>query len=134
MVRKSSSPFITTSRELDKSRAIPWNEIMPPSVMMKGSMRVREMMKPMAPSSTIAEATPRAMEGTTPSPQREMPIDTTIETSEASMPTDRSMPPEIITIVIETAMMPGTATCCRMLRMFTGLMKVGYLEKPVEMS
>ena len=55
-----------------------------------------------------------------------MPMATMIETSEASMPTERSMPPEIITIAhADTAMMPGTATCCRMLTMLTGLMKVG---------
>ena len=34
-----------------------------------------------------------------------------IDTSEASMPTERSMPPDIITMVMLTATMPGTATC-----------------------
>src|SRR5271157_2420979 len=56
VARKLSSPFITTSRELESSSAIPWNEIIPPSVMMNGSMRVLEMMNPMMVSRTIADA------------------------------------------------------------------------------
>ena len=110
-MRKLSSPFITTSRELHSNNAMPWNEIIPPSVMMNGSMRVLEMMNPMMVSSTIADTTPRRIEGPTPRPHWEIPSATMIETSEASMPTERSMPPEIITIVMLTATMPGTATC-----------------------
>jgi len=79
--------------------------------MMNGSMLVLEMMNPITASRTIAETTPRPIDGHTPSPQLEMPSATMIETSEASMPTERSMPPEIITIVMLTATMPGTATC-----------------------
>ena len=111
VVRKLSSPCITTSRELESSNAIPWNEIIPPSVMMNGSMRVLEMMNPMTVSRTIADATPRRIDGPTPNCHLEMPSDTMIDTSEASMPTERSMPPEIITMVMLTATMPGTATC-----------------------
>ena len=133
-VRKESSPFMTTSRELHSSSAMPWNEIMPPSVMMNGSIRVREMMNPIIVSRTTAESIPSRIAGPTPSPHWEMPIATTMETSEASMPTERSMPPEIITIVMLTAMMPGTATCWRMLKMFTGLMNVGNREPPVVIS
>ena len=110
-MRKSSSPFITTSRELESSSAIPWNEIIPPSVMMNGSMRVLEMMNPMMVSRTTADAMPSMIAGHTPRPHLEMPSATTIDTSEASMPTERSMPPDIITMVIETATIPGTATC-----------------------
>ena len=111
VVRKSSSPFITTSRELHRSNAMPWNEIIPPSVMMNGSMRVLEMMNPMIVSRTTAEATPRRIDGHTPRCHCEIPSATTIDTSEASMPTERSMPPEIITMVMLIATIPGTATC-----------------------
>ena len=56
-----------------------------------------------------------------------MPSAVTMETREASMPTERSMPPDIMTIVMPTATIPGTPTCCRIFRRLTGLMKVGYL-------
>ncbi len=101
---------------------------------MNGSMRVLEMMKPMMVSRATAEPMPSRIDGPTPRPHLEMPSDTIIDTSDASMPTDRSMPPDIITMVIETATIPGTATCCRMLTMLTGLMKVGYFAPPVETS
>ena len=48
------------------------------------------------------------------------------------MPTDRSIPPAIMTMVIPTATIPGRLTCWRMLRRFTGLRKVGYF--PPEMK
>jgi hypothetical protein len=111
IVRKLSSPFITTSRELESSNAIPWNEIMPPSVMMNGSMRVLEMMNPMAVSRTTADVTPRRIDGPTPRCHWEIPSATMIDTSEASMPTERSMPPDTITMVMLIATIPGTATC-----------------------
>ncbi len=91
-----------TSRELHSSSAIPWKVIMPPRVMMNGSTLTREMMKPISVSSTTAVITPAAMEPTTPKCHFEMPRAVTMDTREASMPTERSMPPEIMTSVMPT--------------------------------
>src|SRR6516225_7914413 len=82
-------------------------------------------------SSTTAVRIPKRMEGTTPRCHFDIPVAVTIDTNEASIPTERSIPPEIITIVMPTATIPGTPTCCRMFSRFTGLIKVGYLVPPV---
>ena len=63
-----------------------------------------------------------------------MPSAVTMDTSEASMPTDRSMPPEIMTSVMPTAMIPATPTCWRMFSRLTGLMNVGNRLPRVRMS
>ncbi len=78
---------------------------------MNGSIRVLEMMNPMIVSSATAEATPSRIDGPTPISHFEMPSATMIDTRDASMPTERSMPPDIITMVMLTATMPGTAIC-----------------------
>ena len=101
---------------------------------MNGSIRVREMMNPIIASSTTADRTPSRIDAATPRCHCEMPSATTIDTNEASMPTERSMPPEIITIVMLMATIPGTETCWRMLTMLIGLMKVGNRVPPVEIN
>ena len=83
------------------------------------------MMKPMMVSSTTAVAMPSRIDVGVPRCHFEMPSAVTIETREASIPTERSMPPEIMTMVMPTATMPGTPTCWRMFSRLTGLMKVG---------
>ena len=67
---------------------------------MNGSTFVREMIQPISVSSTTAARIPAAMEPTTPKCHFEMPEAVMMDTREASMPTERSMPPEIMTSVM----------------------------------
>ena len=87
-----------------------------PSVTMKGSMRPLVMSSPWASPNTAPSATARTAPNTTASsgepsagPMALMNMITQPAISAAIEPTERSMPPEMITKHIPTAMMPMKA-------------------------
>ena len=58
------------------------------------------------------------MVGTTPNPESSS-VDVSTHATPTIEPTERSIPPEMMTIVIPTEMMPVTATCFKMLNTFS---------------
>jgi len=102
-----------------------------PSVTMKGAMLVREMMKPFTTPKPVPIAMPRRMDSGMGMPSVMKLAETMLEMASTD-PTERSIPPPVMTIVIPSATMAVMELCSKMLRRFFCERKFGaFIAKKV---